>query len=296
MKPHLVLPNWLLLERTMLEIVDLLEVASQFDAFFIDQFGVLLDGERPYPGAREALAALSDLGKPILLLSNSGKRGEANARRLVQLGFARSLFQEVLSSGEVAHAQLASAIGIHLPPKPKIWLHSRDGDLSAVENLPVELVQAPESADLLLLAASNADRISLDEYSHLLRSAADRNIPCWCTNPDIVMLTAHGPKPGAGRIAQEYGAIGGSVTLIGKPYPMIYQEAARRLELKNPRVLCIGDSIEHDIAGGFTAGHKTCLVGSGIHARSSIKDLELEARESGVMFDYYITAFRLKEE
>ena len=280
----------------MLEIMDLLEVASQFDAFFIDQFGVLLDGGKPYSGAPEALSALGALGKPIILLSNSGKRGEANAQRLVQLGFARNSFQEVLSSGEVAHAQLALAIGTHLPPKPRIWLHSRDGDLSAVENLPVELVEAPENANLLLLAASNADRIELEDYQNLLRSAAEHNIPCWCTNPDIVMLSPQGSKPGAGRIAQEYVAMGGSVTFIGKPHLAIYQEALQRLQLKNPRVLCIGDSIEHDIAGGADAGHKTCLVGSGIHARSSLKDLEFEARKRGVMFDYYIPAFRLKED
>ncbi|WP_079210868.1 TIGR01459 family HAD-type hydrolase [Brucella pituitosa] len=280
----------------MLEITSVVAIASEFDAFFIDQFGVLLDGGKPYPGAPEALSALSVLGKPIILLSNSGKRGEANARRLVQLGFERNSFQEVLSSGEVAHAQLALAIGNDLPAKPKIWLHSRDGDLSAIENLPVELVAKPAAADLLLLAASNADRIELGEYIHLLKAAADQNIPCWCANPDIVMLTDRGSKPGAGRIAQEYVAMGGSVTFIGKPHLAIYQEAARRLNLKNPRVLCVGDSIEHDIAGGSAAGHRTCLVGTGIHARSSTKQLQAEARERGVMFDYYISAFASKKE
>lgn len=278
----------------MLEVTSVVALASEFDAFFIDQFGVLLDGGKPYPGAPEALSALNALGKPIILLSNSGKRGDANARRLVQLGFERSSFQEVLSSGEVAHAQLASAIGNHLPAKPKIWLHSRDGDLSAIENLPVELVEMPAAADLLLLAASNADRIELGEYIRVLKTAAEKNIPCWCTNPDIVMLTVQGSKPGAGRIAQEYAAMGGPVTFIGKPYPAVYQEAARRLKLQNPRVLCVGDSIEHDIAGGFAAGHRTCLVGTGIHARSSIKELQSEARERGVMFDYYISAFASK--
>ncbi|WP_248127487.1 TIGR01459 family HAD-type hydrolase [Brucella pituitosa] len=280
----------------MPEIVHISEIASQFDAFFIDQFGVLLDGKKPYLNAPEALSALSALEKPIILLSNSGKRGEANARRLVQFGFERSSFQEVLSSGEVAHAQLASAIGTYLPAQPKIWLHSRDGDLSAIEDLPVELVETPEAADLLFLAASNADTIELGEYIRLLKPAADRNIPCWCTNPDIVMLTGQGPKPGAGRIAQEYAAMGGAVTFIGKPYPTIYQEAARRLERKNPRVLCIGDSIEHDIAGGSAAGHKTCLVGTGIHAGSTIEKLEVDARKAGVMFDYYISAFASKNE
>lgn len=276
----------------MLEIAHLSEISSEFDAFFIDQFGVLLDGRKPYPGAAEALMALGGLGKPIILLSNSGKRGEANARRLVQLGFSRDSFQEVLSSGEVAHAQLASAIGTDLPAVPKIWLHSRDGDLSAVEGLPVALTATPETADLLLLSASNADTIELDDYIRLLKPAAEKAVPCWCTNPDIVMLMGQDPKPGAGRIAKEYEAMGGPLKLIGKPYPAIYEEAATRLMLDRPRVLCIGDSIEHDIAGGAAAGHQTCLVGTGIHAGSTFEEMSEEARAAGTMFDYYIPAFR----
>ena len=280
------------LEFKMPEITHLSEIASQFDAFFIDQFGVLLDGKKPYPDASEALKALSGLGKPIILLSNSGKRGETNARRLVQYGFARNSFQEVLSSGEVAHAQLASAIGTDLPAKPKIWLHSRDNDFSAIEGLPVELVETPETADLLLLAASNADSIELNDYIRLLKPAAEKAIPCWCTNPDILMLTGQGSNPGAGRIAQEYDAMGGPLRLIGKPYPAIYEEAAKRLKLNQPRVLCIGDSIEHDIAGGVSAGHQTCLVGTGVHAGSIFGDMTEEAQKAGIMFDYYISAFR----
>jgi len=282
-------PDW---EPKMPEIARLSEIATHFDAFFIDQFGVLLDGKKPYSDAPEALKLLSDLGKPIILLSNSGKRGEANARRLVQLGFARSAFQEVLSSGEVSYAQLSMAIGTDLPQRPKIWLHARDGDLSAIEGLPVETVEKPETADLLLLAASNADTIDLREYVRLLQPAAQQRIPCWCTNPDIVMLTGQGAKPGAGRIAQEYEAMGGAVTFIGKPFPTIYQEAARRLELNNPRILCIGDSVEHDIAGGASAGHQTCLVGTGIHAGAGYEEMTKQARNAGILFDYYIPAFR----
>jgi HAD superfamily hydrolase (TIGR01459 family) len=288
MAPH----GLLFWERKMREIACLSEVASNFDAFFIDQFGVLLDGKKPYQGAAEALTALSDLGKPIILLSNSGKRGEANAHRLLQLGFARSSFQEVLSSGEVAHTQLISAIGMDLPTKPKIWLHARDGDFSAIDGLSVELVEIPQTADLLLLTASNSDTIEMEEYIHLLKPAAQLNIPCWCTNPDTIMLTGQGPKPGAGRIAQEYAAMGGSITFIGKPYAAIYQEAARRIGLENPRVLCIGDSIEHDIAGGSAAGHMSCLVGTGVHAGSTFEALSILAEQAGIPFDYYLPKFK----
>jgi len=40
----------------------------------LDQFGCLHDGQQPYPGAVEAVAALAEGGMQILLLSNSSRR------------------------------------------------------------------------------------------------------------------------------------------------------------------------------------------------------------------------------
>ena len=55
------------------------------------------------------------------------------------------------------------------------------------------------------------------------------------------------------------------MTWIGKPYPQIYAQAARLIG--NPRrILCIGDSAEHDVAGGRAAGFATLLVLQGVSA------------------------------
>ena len=53
-----------------------LSVASSFGAIFFDQYGVLHDGHRAYPGAREALATLKSRGVKIVILSNSGRRAK----------------------------------------------------------------------------------------------------------------------------------------------------------------------------------------------------------------------------
>ena len=63
------------------------DLADQFDAFFIDQFGVLMDASGPYPFAIDAIKRLSEYNKPIVLLSNSGKRAIENSNRLERLGF-----------------------------------------------------------------------------------------------------------------------------------------------------------------------------------------------------------------
>ncbi len=43
-------------------------------ALLLDQFGVLHDGRRPYPGAIEAVAAAAASGLKLLIISNSSRR------------------------------------------------------------------------------------------------------------------------------------------------------------------------------------------------------------------------------
>lgn len=268
------------------------DLIQRYDAFLVDQFGVLLDGSAAYPGAAEALAHLSRSGRRVILLSNSGKRSGPNAERLHRLGFAPDSFELVLSSGEAAHRWLE---GQGLAPGTKVWLHARDGDESAIQGLGLAPVDRPEAAQLLLLAGSRADVFGLDDYKAWLRPAAARGVPMLCSNPDISMLTPQGTKPGAGRIAMLYQDLGGKVDWVGKPYPLIYRLARTLLAGIPPdRILCIGDSPAHDIRGGADAGLRTALVRTGLHAGTPDDDLpRLCKDEAGVLPDHILSRFAL---
>ena len=105
------------------------------------------------------------------------------------------------------------------------------------------------------------------------------------------MLTAGASHPGAGAIAEAYAKCGGPVELIGKPYPLIYAEAARYFSgIAADRILCVGDSPFHDIAGGKAAGHKTALVRTGLHADDTEAEL-MKFCANGMMPDFIIRAF-----
>ena len=267
-------------------------LAERYDLFLLDQFGVLHDGQQPYPGAVEALSALKRAGKTVALISNSGKRAEPNERRLLKLGFEAGSWDHFVSSGEVAWRIFKDmADSGALRAGTKCLLISRDGDRSAVEGLPLVLTERGEDAELVLIAASEGDRYDLDHYRELLGPAAARKVPCFCTNPDRIMLTAVGPRFGAGEIADLYEQLGGSVTRIGKPYPAIY-EAALALAGNPYRhdVVCVGDSVEHDIAGGAGAGVATALVRSGILADAV--DLTDLFEKLGAYPDFILDAFR----
>jgi HAD superfamily hydrolase (TIGR01459 family) len=266
------------------------DLAARFDVFVLDQFGVLHDGVQPYAGAGEALLRLKAAGKRILLLSNSGKRSAPNEARLVKLGFQPGGWDHFLSSGETAWRTLQHSLRDRAGLR--CLLISRDGDRSAVEGLPLALTENGAEADIVLLSASEGDRYDLDHYRHLLAPAAARGVECLCTNPDKIMLTAAGRCFGAGRIADLYAEMGGPVTWIGKPFADIYDAALDMLGNPDPAdVVCVGDSIEHDIAGGRSAGLATVLVATGILEQSSETEREALFAEYGARPDFLLRTF-----
>jgi HAD superfamily hydrolase (TIGR01459 family) len=247
------------------------EIAAGFDAFVIDQFGVIHDGRQLYPEARAAMEALKAEGKRTVILTNSGKRREANRRRIVAMGIDAGLFAGVLSSGDVAYDALASG---NIGRFGSAMIIGKHGEDYAFDSPGMAFVADPSAADLLLILGSDAPRTSLEDYAALLASAARRAIPAICCNPDREMLTASGLQPAPGAIAALYEKLGGKVSWVGKPYPGIYDHALRIAGHPDPaRTLCIGDSLDHDVKGGAGAGLKTALVRTGIAARASDADI-----------------------
>ena len=250
------------------------DIVDQFDAFFIDQFGVLMDASGPYPFAIDATKRLSEYNKPIVLLSNSGKRAIENCERLERLGFDLNLFIAVITSGEVAYWTIKNKIEDGNFIKPKIYLISRNSDTSPVNGLSCKIAKNTDEADYLIIAGSESDTKSLNYYTSLLEPMANKGVPAFCTNPDLVMLTPNGTSFGAGLIAKKYEEMGGAVTWFGKPHPLIYKFALNKIpEIESKKVLCVGDSIEHDIRGSFNANCSSALVKTGIAATK--KDEEL---------------------
>ncbi|APG88325.1 HAD superfamily protein (plasmid) [Sinorhizobium americanum CCGM7] len=267
-------------------------IAEAYDAFLVDQFGVLRDGRGPYPGAAETLVRLKHAGKRIIILSNSGKRSAENDRRLAALGFEPGSWDWFLTSGEVAWQLLRREQATAAGGMRKCLLISRDGDLSPLKGLDLVRTESGEAADIVLLAGSEGDVHSLGYYEDLLRPAARRGIPCLCTNPDKVMLTRTGHAFGAGRLAKLYESLGGKVRWIGKPFPDIYDFALDFLGRPDPaRVFAIGDSVEHDIAGAASAGLGSALVATGILEQQSEEERRRLFAAHGASPDFILPRF-----
>ena len=79
------------------------------------------------------------------------------------------------------------------------------------------------------------------------------------------------------------------MTWIGKPFPQVYQEAAALSGVEDPRdILCVGDSVEHDVMGAHGFGAAAALLRCGILAALSEAELAQEIAKHGAVPDFVL--------
>ena len=89
-----------------------------------------------------------------------------------------------------------------------------------------------------------------------------------CIRDRTVTLPDGGKGFMPGVIANAYEQLGGAVTYYGKPHAPAFDAALRMLgpDVEPARVLHVGDSLLHDVAGANAAGIHSLFIGGGIHA------------------------------
>ncbi|MGJ5207883.1 TIGR01459 family HAD-type hydrolase [Bradyrhizobium sp. HKCCYLR20261] len=265
------------------EISGLSAIADRFDHVLLDQWGTLHDGRMVFPAALECLARLKRARKPILVLSNSGKRARSNAERLARLGVNSAAYDGILTSGEVTWAGLRDRTRAPFTDcGDTCFLISRGGDRSLIEDLDIVTVDDMREADFILLGGLDDDVAEPDLWRDHFTRAAARRVPMICANPDLMMFGASGLVPAPGTLARAYEWLGGAVSFVGKPHAPIFEAALEQLGRPDPRrVLMIGDSLDHDVAGARAMGLQTLLLADGVHrtALAGAPDLAAATRK-----------------
>ncbi|MEO0382089.1 MAG: TIGR01459 family HAD-type hydrolase [Pseudomonadota bacterium] len=254
----------------MQSIDNLMAVADQCDAIVFDQWGVLHNGSQPYPGAVEAIEALAKAGKKLAVLSNSGKRSQPNRQRIASMGLPADVFAHVMTSGEAFWQDCAKA---HIPSESLLPITAKPSDAEIWgEGLPLTWASTVDEADAVLLMGLPEGGDGRQERD-LLDEARSKRLPLYCTNPDRGSPRADGVvqlSPGA--LAHAYQDDGGDVVFYGKPHRPVFDALIEALGTAPSSTLMVGDSLEHDIAGGANAGWKTAFVMGGLHAAAFYKD------------------------
>ncbi|MEM7439626.1 MAG: TIGR01459 family HAD-type hydrolase [Pseudomonadota bacterium] len=244
----------------------LADIAAQYDAIVFDQWGVLHNGTVAYPGAVEAVKALHTSGKPLAVLSNSGKRAAPNASRISAIGFDAAWFETVMTSGEALWQDIAAG---HIPERAFFPIERQTGDASQwADGLGITLTPLDEAEAVLLMGLP--DGSTLNDWTQVLMDAAARNLPVYCSNPDVHSPRADGLVTSPGALAAAYE---GRVTYYGKPHKPVFE--ALQKSLGTDRLLMVGDSLDHDIAGAAGAGWDSLLIEGGLYAGQIASDQDL---------------------
>jgi HAD superfamily hydrolase (TIGR01459 family) len=275
------------------------QIANQFDAIILDQWGVLHDGTTPYAGAVTALTGLANADVRLGVLSNSGKRADLNAKRISDMGFAPHLFDCVMTSGEALWQD--AALGKLRGRRAFAVCAAQTVATDWAVGLDITLVDDLARSDFVLIMGLPEGRLA-PTPAHLNQLRDDilaKGLPVYCSNPDRTSPREGGAlavSPGA--LAHAIKDAGGDVTFYGKPHGPVFRAVQAAMNVAPERCLMVGDSLEHDIGGAAAVGWRTLFVRGGIDAAAfqngNIQDIltDLIALKSATPPDFSIQTLR----
>lgn len=253
-------------------IKSLFEIINKYDLFLIDQWGVIHDGKKGYPHAIKCVEKLIQYKKKLIIISNSSKRKKTTVNRLPKLGFNKSDFIEVMTSGEMIWEELNLKLFNFTKNLGNNCFHitySNEEDGYRYEKgLKYNFVKNIENADFIL-GCTTSPKLKILDYIPILEKGIANKLPFVCANPDFetVESSSNNKIFCMGTVAKLYKDLGGSVFFLGKPSIEIYKKVTNTFKnIKKNRILAIGDSIFHDIKGAYDFGVDSILITSGIHS------------------------------
>ena len=254
-------------------ITRLEEIYDNYDAFILDQWGVIHDGNKGYLNAIQCVEKLYSKKKILTIISNSSRKKEETIMRLPNFGFQSAHFHEVMTSGEMIWLSLKNKNNSEVKNLGKKCFHIYDQTKNEGEIFQKGLekyifVKNIEDADFILGCTPFFEKAVVD-YIPLLNVAKEKDLLFVCANPDFESLEKKSNSLTfcMGTIAELYNSLGGKTFLLGKPSIEIYKKTFEELKnIKKSKILAIGDSLFHDIKGALNFGVDSLLITStGIH-------------------------------
>ena len=248
----------------------------------IDMDGVLWHGETPLPGLNAFFDAIRASNIPFVLATNNAMRtAEDYVQKLGKFGVAVKA-EQVLTSSEAT----ASYLRRQYSDLTEVYAVGESGLHRALSAQGFSIVSPEEvrqgAAPEVVVTALIREHLSY-ELLAMACLAVNRGAEIIATNADSSYPTEVGMLPGAGAVLSVITtATGKSATVVGKPEPIMFEEALRRLNAEPAETLMIGDRLNTDILGSSRVGIRTVLLLSGVSKREDIPG-------SGVTPDYVFT-------
>ena len=235
------------------------EIASQYDGFIIDQWGVIHDGKTFYHGALETLVQLRDLGKPVVILTNSRKIAQRNIDRLTSMSVSRDMYTDLISSAELLRDLL-----VERPQAPwnelgkKVFIVAVKNDHALIDGTSYVSVPEIEQADFVLLLSTTED-VPESAHEHWINVAVENKIPVFSSSSDPLTVSPRGVFSGLAGIRETIRKRGGMTINV-----IVYEQCHKfMLNIRKKRIFGIGDQFATDVVGAKNYGIDAALVLTG---------------------------------
>jgi len=244
---------------------------SDIRALIIDMDGVLWHGDKAQAGLVEFFQVLRERRLPFVLATNNASMtADQYVAKLASMGVTVAL-EEILTSGMATALYLSQR---YSPQATRIFVIGGVGARQPLLDMGFTLAGLYETdmeqrADLVV---SGLDReLTWDKLATAalnIRAGAE----FYATNGDVTLPTERGVVPGNGAtLAALQAATGVTPTIIGKPEPIIYQQALALLGVEPQYTVAIGDRLDTDILGAIYTGIRSVMVLTGISTESDIE-------------------------
>lgn len=224
----------------------------------LDMDGVLWRHNEPIGDLPAIFKAIQDQGLKVILATNNGTKTVDEFFTKIN-GFGVTLADwQIISAAQATAIYLAekypNGCTVYAVGTPSLTKILEDAGLTVVS-------ECSEKVQAVVVAMDTGLTYEKIKNAELLVRGGCEFIG---TNPDVTYPSPEGLIPGAGTVI---GAIeiasGQKATIIGKPEPLLYQMALRRLGLEPEETLGIGDRLETDIVGAQAAGIRSAFVLTG---------------------------------
>lgn len=262
----------------------------------VDLDGVVYRGADPVPGVAAILAARAAAGDDIVYVTNNSMHYRLDyVARLTDMG-APVLPDRVVTSARAT----ALYVREHEPQVRRVLVVGAGGLERELRDVGLEVVTAGHAATRAnqeaidgFEAAGRPDAVvvGLDPQVTYLRLAVAADAiragaRFIATNRDPVYPTERGLRPGSGSIVAAIEAASGVTPVsIGKPEPLLLEEAARAGGGDARDAVMIGDSLVTDIAAARAVGCRSVFMLTGVTGRDGLDALPEGLRPTEVAAD-----------
>lgn len=271
-------------------IVGISKIIDNYDVVLCGLNGVLYDGENVNQEALEALRKTAQIGKKVILLTNSALRVREIAKILSEGNLSElSFLTSLVSAGEVLHYRLKNpeSIGVY---GTKYYNLGDASDKDIFIGLNYRKVNEMSQADFVFMGGVQKATDIIEDYMPALEQAIACNLPMICAGNDVSTYCHGQIALGCGAIAEQYAVMGGKIYTLGKPESMFLEYGLEGFNRENESRLFVGDSFATDVKSGHALGADTILISKGIHVNflgeGYIPDVE-KARNLATNFDVY---------